>query len=367
MPLFMDYHIVSDISIDAVKRGHMADRSVQDKYGVKYIQFWVNQEAGTIFCLIEAPDKQSCEAVHQEAHGNIACNIVKVESGFYKLVMGESPKVDHGIVLAKNGGLDKAYRFVLAIDLQGITKAPDSDDLVHLTTPDKPKKLIRQIIPSYEGREIKQGDYDGTLCVFTEAEEAISCAIEIQKELLKKRESQDDESWNIRFKIGVGGGQPVTMSDQFFEDTIHLARRLSSIAEDGEIVSSNMIRKLSELEEKPKSSSSLKSIQSADEEFLEKLFDITEKNYSDHTFNVEKLCREIGISRSQLYRKIKSVTGHSPVEFIRDLRLTKGLSLIKENRYNLSEVALEIGFNSPSYFSKCFREKYGVKASNVAL
>jgi AraC-like DNA-binding protein len=82
---------------------------------------------------------------------------------------------------------------------------------------------------------------------------------------------------------------------------------------------------------------------------------------------VEKLCRDIGFSRSQLYRKVKAVTGRSPVEFIRDLRLTKALSLIKENRYNLSEVALEIGFNSPSYFSKCFREKFGVKASNVAV
>jgi AraC-like DNA-binding protein len=363
----MDYHIISDISIDAVKRGHMADRSVQDKYGVKYIQFWVNQEAGTIFCLIEAPDKESCEAVHQEAHGNIACNIVKVESGFYKLVMGESPKVDHGIVLAKDGDLDKAYRFVLAIDIQGITKASDSDDLKHLIIPDIPKKLIRQIIPSYEGREIKNKDYDGIMCVFTEADEALSCAIEIQKELLKRTESPDDESWNIRFKIGVGGGQPVTMSDQFFQDTIHLSRRLSLIADNGEIVASDMVRKLSELEESSKSSSALKTIQSAEEEFLKKLFDITEKNYSDYTFNVEKLCLDIGFSRSQLYRKVKAVTGRSPVEFIRDLRLTKALSLIKENRYNLSEVALEIGFNSPSYFSKCFREKFGVKASNVAV
>jgi AraC-like DNA-binding protein len=363
----MDYHIISDISIDAVKRGHMADRSVQDKHGVKYIQFWVNQEAGTIFCLIEAPDKESCEAVHQEAHGNIACNIVKVESGFYKLVMGESPKVDHGIVLAKDGDLDKAYRFVLAIDIQGITKASDSDDLKHLIIPDIPKKLIRQIIPSYEGREIKNKDYDGIMCVFTEADEALSCAIEIQKELLKRTESPVDESWNIRFKIGVGGGQPVTMSDQFFQDTIHLSRRLSLIADNGEIVASDMVRKLSELEESSKSSSALKTIQSAEEEFLKKLFDITEKNYSDYTFNVEKLCRDIGFSRSQLYRKVKAVTGRSPVEFIRDLRLTKALSLIKENRYNLSEVALEIGFNSPSYFSKCFREKFGVKASNVAV
>ncbi|MCG2588948.1 nickel-binding protein [Rhodohalobacter sulfatireducens] len=367
MPLFMDYHIISDISIDAVKQGHMADRSVQDKHGVKYIQFWVNQEAGTIFCLIEAPDKQSCEAVHQEAHGNIACNIVKVESGFYKLVMGESPKVDHGIVLAKDGDLDKAYRFVLAIDILGITTATGSDDLKQLIIPGMPKKMIQKIIPSYEGREIKSGDYDGILCVFTEAEEALGCAIEIQKELLKRMKNPDDETWNIRFKIGVGGGQPVTMSDQFFEDTILLAKRLSLIASDGEIVASNMISKLSELPEKQYSSSALKSIQSEDEEFLEKLFDITEKNCADHTFNVEKLCRDIGISRSQLYRKVKAVTGRSPVEFIRDIRLIKALSLIKENRYNLSEVALEIGFNSPSYFSKCFREKYGVKASNVAV
>lgn len=139
MPLFMDYHIISEISIDAVKRGHLADRSIQDKYGVKYIQFWVNQDAGTIFCLIEAPDKESCEAVHQEAHGNIACNIVKVESGFYKMVMGESPNVDHGIVMAKDGDLDKAYRFVLAINIQGMTEPTGPDRLKYLTIPEKPK------------------------------------------------------------------------------------------------------------------------------------------------------------------------------------------------------------------------------------
>lgn len=367
MPLFMDYHIISEISIDAVKRGHMADRSVQDKYGVKYLQFWVNQDAGTIFCLIEAPDKESCERVHQEAHGNIACNIVKVESGFYKLFMGESHQLDYGIVLGKDGDLDKAYRYVLAIDILGTTKATESDDLKHLIIPDKSKKLIRQIMPSYEGREVKNGDYDGTLCVFTQAEEAMDCAIEIQRELLKRIDNPEDESWNITFKMGIGGGQPVTMSDQFFETTIRLAQRLSIIADHGQIVASSMVRKLSAIEKKPKSSLILKMIQLAEEEFLKQLFDITEKNLSDDTFNVEKLCREIGISRTQLYRKVMAVTGRSPVSFIRDLRLNKAFSLIKENKYNLSEIALEIGYNSPSYFSKCFREKYGVKASNVAV
>ncbi|MFN2373793.1 MAG: nickel-binding protein [Cyclonatronaceae bacterium] len=361
----MDYHMISDIDIDAVKLGRMADRSVQDKYGVKYIQFWVNQEAGTIFCLIEAPDKEACEGVHQEAYGNIACNILKVESGFYKLFMGESHQLDDGIVVGKDGGLDNAFRFVLAIDIWGITKAASSHDLSRLIYPDNPKKLIRQIFPSYEGREVKDGNNDGILCVFTQAEEAMGCALEIQKEILKRRESPEDDSWNITFKMGLGGRQPVTMSDQFIGETIRLARRLCLIANEGEIVASNMVRKLSAMEYNHKSISALKVIKTADEEFLEQLFDITEKNVSNHAFNVEKLCRSIGTSRTQLYRKVTAVTGRSPVAFIRDIRLNRALLLIKENRYNLSEIALEIGYSSPSYFSKCFRDKYRVKASKV--
>lgn len=366
MPLFMDYHIISDINIDAVKQGHMADRSVQDKYGVKYIQFWVNQDAGTIFCLIEAPDKEACEKVHREAHGNIACKIIKVESGFYKLFMGEPHQLDHGIVIGKDGDLDKAYRFVLAIDIWGITKATGSDDLKHLIIPDKPIKLIRQIIPSYNGRVIKNSDYNDLVAVFTKPDEAVDCAIEVQKELLKRMETSEDPSWNIAFKMGIGGGQPVTMDDELFEKTIRLSRRLSLIADDREIIASNLVRKLSGIEEKPKNNLTLKAIQSAEEEFLEQLFDITEKNLSDDAFNVEKLCRNIGISRTQLYRKVTAVTGRSPVVFIRDVRLNRALTLIKENKYNLSEIALEIGYNNPSYFSKCFRDKYGVKASNVS-
>jgi len=367
MPLFMDYHIISDVTIEEVKKAHIADKSVQDKYGVKYHQFWVNQEAGTLFCLIEAPDKKSCERVHNEAHGNIACKIVEVEGGFYKLFMGDSHQLDHGIVLGKNGNLDKAYRFVLVIDIRGVTKAKGSDDLTRLIFPEKPKKLIHRIIPSYNGREFRNSDYNDTVAVFTEADEAMACAIEIQNEFVKRIDSPEDPSWNITFKMGIAGGQPVTIDDNFFEKTIRLSQRLSLIADDGEIIASNLVRKLSSINEKPNRNLSLKAIQSAEEEFLEQLFDITEKNISDNDFNVEKLCHNIGISRSQLYRKVTAITGSSPVIFIRDIRLNKALSLIKENRYNLSEIALEIGYNSPSYFSKCFREKYGVKASNVAV
>jgi AraC-like DNA-binding protein len=281
--------------------------------------------------------------------------------------MGESHKLDHGIVLGKDGEIDQAYRFVVAINVTKVTKYEGSDDPPQMMITDDPDQLIQKIIPSYEGRIISNSDYDGILAVFTEADEALSCSIEIQRQLHDGSKNQKDNSRKYIYKIGVGGGQPVTMGDTFFERALNLARRLSFIADERKILASSLVRKLSSIEEIPETNSALDTMHSADEDFFEELFKITEKNLSDHDFNVEKLCHKIGMSRSQLYRKVTAITGSSPVKFIRDLRLNKALSLIKENRYNLSEIALKIGFKNPSYFSKCFREKYGVKASSVAL
>jgi len=101
--------------------------------------------------------------------------------------------------------------------------------------------------------------------------------------------------------------------------------------------------------------------------FLDSLLDIAENRLSNYEFGVEDLSREIGVSRPQLYRKVTSITGRSPVNFIRDIRLNKALSLIREKKYNISEIALEIGYNSPAYFSKCFHEKFGINPSKIAV
>ena len=90
MPLFMDFHKFDSITIAEVATAHLADQTVQDKYGVKYHQFWVNQDAGTAFCLTEGPDARTCEMVHQIAHGNVACAMTEVEPGHFKILMGEN-------------------------------------------------------------------------------------------------------------------------------------------------------------------------------------------------------------------------------------------------------------------------------------
>jgi len=98
---------------------------------------------------------------------------------------------------------------------------------------------------------------------------------------------------------------------------------------------------------------------SADERFSQKLYEIIEKNISDQNLGIEMLCEQIGISRANLYRKIKAISELSPTELIRNKRLEVALRYLKETDMSVSEVATLLGFNSHSYFSNSFKAFYG--------
>ena len=96
-----------------------------------------------------------------------------------------------------------------------------------------------------------------------------------------------------------------------------------------------------------------------DKTFLEKLHEQIEKKLSDPTFNVETLGSQIGLSRVQLYRKCKALTNYSPNELLRIARLKRAASLLSGTEKSVSEITYEVGFSSPSYFAKCYREYFG--------
>ena len=82
MPLFLDiHHKVDGLSADAVADAHKKDIEVQKKYGVNYLKYWFNEKEGRVFCLVEAPDKESAIKVHKEAHGLLADEIFEVNEG----------------------------------------------------------------------------------------------------------------------------------------------------------------------------------------------------------------------------------------------------------------------------------------------
>ena len=103
-----------------------------------------------------------------------------------------------------------------------------------------------------------------------------------------------------------------------------------------------------------------------DEIFFQKVSDSIERNMSNSEFSVEQLGRESGFSRMQLYRKLKVLTGESPNEFIRTIRLKRAAQLIKQKQLTIKEVTYDVGFSDLKYFRDCFREIFGVNPSEFA-
>ena len=104
---------------------------------------------------------------------------------------------------------------------------------------------------------------------------------------------------------------------------------------------------------------------SIDEVFLNRLMKIVEENMGDDLFGVERLSDKMGMSRSQLHRKLNALIGKGPSQLIRSFRLTRAHDLLKVNAATLAEIAYTVGFSSPSYFSKCFREQFGYTPSDI--
>ena len=82
MPLFMDiHHHVEGLTADAVAQAHQADMNTQERYGVEYLRYWFDEQSGKVFCLVKAPSKEAAIAVHREAHGLLADEIIEVQEG----------------------------------------------------------------------------------------------------------------------------------------------------------------------------------------------------------------------------------------------------------------------------------------------
>ena len=104
---------------------------------------------------------------------------------------------------------------------------------------------------------------------------------------------------------------------------------------------------------------------SSDQEFVERLRLIIQHNMGYSEFGVEAIGREMGLSRVQLYRKVKAVMGISVVDLLRKSRLQRAKSQLEHTDKGIAEIAYEVGFSSPSYFTKCFKDEYGMQPSDI--
>lgn len=127
-----------------------------------------------------------------------------------------------------------------------------------------------------------------------------------------------------------------------------------------------LFKRLIEKKRPPELTSGPIVITSGDESFLKQVIKVVEDKMADTDFNIDVVAESLAMSQKTFYRKFKSLTGLTPVEFVRDMRMQRAKQLLDSGGSNISEVAYNVGFSNPKYFSTCFREKYHVSPSEYA-
>lgn len=244
MPLFMDIHNnVTGASPDEVYNAHILDLKLQAKYGVEYLTYWYNQHGGKVFCLVHAPDRESCERVHREAHGLVADEIIEVQrrdvDTFMHLNADQFPEPQ---TLTDSGGtLDTAFRTIMFTDIAGSTPLTQQlGDAAALRVIRAHDDVVRNCVDGHRGRIVKHTG-DGAMASFVSASRAVECAIAIQRAIAETAASAGAP---IGVKIGMSAGEPVEDANDIFGVTVNLARRVCDASAAGEILAANVVKEL---------------------------------------------------------------------------------------------------------------------------
>ncbi|MGB5821237.1 MAG: nickel-binding protein [Saonia sp.] len=352
MPLYMDIHMVDseNFTVEDVIKAHMGDIAVQEKYGVLQRKYWVNEQDKMVFCLMEGPNKEACHATHEEAHGMTACNIIEVSEDEYNLFMSKSSTKENDLAYTLDGELDAGFRTIMLVSTSDL-----SGKYGHYTNE------IHRLIKQFNGVMVLQPNDEITVS-FLLASDAILCALAITK-LLK---SIPD---NFEFRLALVSGNPVDKyGTDLFEDTKRKVKILCQIGLSKVIYLDATTKALSKKEvNTPKMNhSDIKIVGNNDFLLCEKLSHILNFESTNPNFTSVELGNQLGLSKAQTYRKIKLLTGMSPNTLIRELRLRKSLKALKKNNKTVAEIAYELGFNSPTYFTRVFRNRYEVLPTSFA-
>lgn len=357
MPIFMDRHDVSEsVTAEIVAELHQKDLKIQHQFGCRGLTYWFDDVRKTAFCLIEAPSAEKLKEMHDFAHGVVPHRIIEVEPSIVESFLGriEDP------VTAKETRLniinEPAFRIIMAVEPE-IYSLRDYEGHSFRSLIDHCRARVNEMVREFEGR---LAGYKGNrvLASFTSVSKAVKCALSIQSDI--GINSRLNASEPVGVKIGLGAGVPVTEKDMLFEETVKLAENMCHVSAG--ITMTEEVKDLyrSENIDHVDFNSEVFILSEPDQKFLVRLMDFTGKEWGNTDLTVERFQRHLGLSKTQLYRKMTALTGNSPNNFLLLYRLKRILHMLRKEDNSIAEVAFSAGFSSPSYFAKCFRKVYGL-------
>ncbi len=232
MPVYMDRHYIEGATRHAVADAHEKDLAVQDKYDVQFLTYWFDERRSTAFCLIEAPDRETIEHAHREAHGLVPNEIREVDPAVVETFLGRIKEPP--ATASEKSRVDPAFRAIMFTDLKDSTLMTTLyGDAKALHVLHVHNAMTRNALAAHRGREIKHTG-DGIMASFTSVQDAVECATAIQKAFAAYNQQNRDTPLYVR--IGLSAGEPIEEHGDLFGKAVQLAARLCSHAEPAQIL-----------------------------------------------------------------------------------------------------------------------------------
>lgn len=359
MPIYMDRHDVSDaVTAEKVAQLHQEDLKIQDKFGCRGITYWFDDKRKTAFCLIEAPNARTVENMHKYAHGDVPHHIIEVDARIVESFLGRIEDPQKSNPDEMNIINDSAFRILIVISMKR-KSVKKQDAECYYNTLEKYKNSLKPLIIKHEGR-IVTNTTSGMLLSFRSATQAVSIASAISNSAMTFAD-------RIIHNIGISAGLPVTDNTALFAATIKSAEQICNTTK-APLTITSAVKTLYKSENNNTffvDDELTLVLNPMEEQFISDLNDYIGKVWAEANVRVEEFAKNAGYSKSQFYRIMLSLTGKSPIAYLKDYRMDRALELLESQNHQVSEVAYITGFNSASYFSKCFNKRYDVIPSEL--
>jgi class 3 adenylate cyclase len=235
MSTYMDRHNLPGVTPEAVADAHLKDLWVQDRYGVRFLTYWVDTARGTVFCLAEAPDVDSVKAVHDEAHGLVPHEVLEVDPRSVTSFLGAITEPEPGTPWAAS-----AFRTIMITDIVGSTSLIEGlGDVMAKELVLEVDGLVRRHVERYSGRTVDHTG-DGVMASFTSAHDALSAAVALQRAMA----TREADAPKAEIRVGLAAGEPIAEANRLFGAAVNLAARMCAAAQPSTIWTPSAIREL---------------------------------------------------------------------------------------------------------------------------
>lgn len=364
MPYFIDSHELNgDIHTVTIAEKHLHDIKIQHSYNCRKLGYWFDEIRKIAFCLFEAPNRSCIEQLHEKEHANAPNRVIEVDSRIIDFFLKQIELQTETRKVEISNIATRPLITIMALSIE-------SNELYSIAANERGaiqkdfKRLLVEYSDHFEGTIIKRNHYASQL-TFDSVSAAVNCALKMHKDFTPVIKNQEQ---HLLLKVGISGCFLSSNDSREFQQAVKLAKRLCYVS-TSKILITLEVRNLFQNESMKVviKGNRIKSVSPDDVRFLTELMNYMEKHWQNQELHASMLERQLGCSKSQIYRKMKMLIGQSPNSFIKTYRLSRAKELLRNKSGNISEIAFDTGFSSPSYFSKCFQKEFGIKPSYYQL